>query len=104
VDVRETETEVVVEAEVPGLKADELDVSVSNGTLTIRGERKSEREEKEGDYHMTERSHGSFSRVVSLPAAVKADGAAAKHENGIVTITLPKTEHAKPKKIEVKGM
>jgi HSP20 family protein len=102
-DVREMETEVVVEAEVPGLKPDELDLSISDGTLSIKGERKSERDEKEGDYHLTERSFGSFSRVVALPAAVDADKAAAKYENGVVTITLPKTEQAKPKKVEVKG-
>lgn len=102
-DVRETETDVVVEAETPGLKPEDLDVSVADGTLTIRGERKSELDTKQGDYHLSERSHGSFCRTVALPASVDADRAAAKCENGILRVTLPKTEESKAKKVKVSG-
>jgi HSP20 family protein len=101
-DVRETDPEVIVDVEVPGLAPGDLDVSVTDRMLTVRGEKKSEREEKEGDYHVTERSYGSFSRTVSLPATVDPDRAEASHKDGVVTITLPKTEKSKAKKIEVK--
>ena len=101
-DVRETESEIVVELEAAGMKPEELDVSLTDGTLTVRGERKSEREEKEESYHLRERSYGSFCRAVSLPSGVDADKVSSKFENGILTITLPKSEQAKPKKIEVK--
>jgi HSP20 family protein len=101
-DMRETESDVIVDVEAPGFKPEEVDISVTDQTLTMRGEKKSETEEKKGDYHVSERSYGSFSRTVKLPAAVDADQATAQHKDGVVTITLPKTEKSKPKKIEVK--
>jgi HSP20 family protein len=101
-DVRETDSDVIVDVEVPGLSPGDLDVSVTDGVLTVRGEKKSERDEKEGDYRVTERSHGSFSRTVTLPATVDPDGAKASHKDGVVTITLPKTEKSKAKRIEIK--
>jgi HSP20 family protein len=102
-DVRETESEIVVELEAAGMKPEELDVSLTNGTLTIRGERKSEREEKEESYHLRERSYGSFCRTVSLPSGVDAEKASSRFENGVLAITLPKSEQARPMKIEVKA-
>ena len=102
VDVRETENEVIVEVEIPGLGPEDLNVSVTDGTLTIKGEKKLEREEKRGDFRLAERSYGSFSRTVSLPKHVKAEKAEAVQRQGVLRITLPKTEKAKAKKIEVK--
>jgi HSP20 family protein len=101
-DVRETESEVIVDVEVPGLGPADLDVSVTESVLTVKGEKKSERDEKEGDYHLTERSYGSFVRTVQLPAAVDSAKAEATHRNGVVTITLPKTDKGKGRKIEIK--
>lgn len=101
-DVRETDDEIVVEIEAPGIEPGELDISVTGDTLTVKGERKSERDEEKGDYHVTERSHGSFVRTVKLSSLVDREKATAEHRNGVVTISLPKTEESKPKKIEVK--
>jgi HSP20 family protein len=102
-DVRETDSDVVVDLDVPGLRPEELDVSVAGGTLTIRGERKSEREEKGASYHVRERSRGSFRRAVTLPPGVDVDKASSKFEGGVLTITLPKTEQAKSRKIKIKA-
>lgn len=102
VDVRETENEVIIEMEIPGLEPGDLDVSVTDGALTVKGEKKLVREEKTGDFCVAERSWGSFSRRVTLPAPVDAEKAEAVHRQGVLTITLPKTEKAKAKKIEVK--
>ena len=101
-DVRETESEVIVEIEVPGLKPGDLDISVTETALTVKGEKKSERDEKEGDYHVTERSYGGFARTVQLPSPVDSAKAEAIHRNGVVTIRLPKTEKGKGRKIEIK--
>jgi HSP20 family protein len=100
-DVRETEAEVVVDLEAPGLKPDEIDVSLSNSTLTIRGERKEENDQDRGDYHVRERSYGSFCRSVRLPTEVESDKVTSQYRDGVLTVTLPKSEQAKPKKIEV---
>ena len=101
-DMRETESEVVVDVEIPGLEPEELDISVTDNTLTVRGERRSEKEEGKGDYHLSERHYGSFVRSVALPAPVDPDKATASQKSGVVTVTLPKTEKAKAKKIKVK--
>ncbi|MHC5055953.1 MAG: Hsp20/alpha crystallin family protein [Planctomycetota bacterium] len=101
-DVRETENEVIVDVEIPGLEPADLDVSVTDGRLTVKGEKKLESEETRGDYRLAERSYGSFSRSVSLPAPVEVEKAEAVHKQGVLTITLPKTEKSKAKKIEVK--
>ena len=102
-DVRETENEVIIDVEIPGLEPGDLDVSVTDGRLTVKGEKKLEREEKKGDYRLAERSYGSFSRTVRLPAPVEVEKAEAVHKQGVLTITLPKTEKSKPKKIRVKA-
>ena len=103
-DVSETKDKVVVKAEAPGIDPKEIDISLSNGILTLKGEKKKEREEKDESYHLIERSYGSFSRSVRLPAEVQEDQVKASYKDGILTITLPKTERARERsiKIEVK--
>jgi len=101
-DLSETADKVVVKAEVPGMEPKDIDISLSGDLLTIRGEKKSEREEKKENYHLVERSYGSFSRSVRLPAAVNADKIEARYEKGVLTITCPKKEKVKPKAIDVK--
>lgn len=102
VDVKETDTEVVVKAEVPGIDAKDINISVTGDVLSIKGEKKSEREEKEENYHLVERSYGSFSRSLVLPAAVDVEKIEAKYDKGVLTVTCPKKEEVKPKAIEIK--
>lgn len=103
VDVAETPDKVVVKAEVPGIEAKEIDISLSGDVLTIKGEKKSEREEKKENYHLVERSYGSFSRSLRLPASVEADKIEATYKQGVLTVTCPKKEKVKPKAIEIKS-
>jgi HSP20 family protein len=102
VDVTETAEAVVVKAEVPGMDAQDINISVTGDVLTIKGEKKSEREEKEKNYHVVERSYGSFSRSMTLPAAVNLEEIEAKYDKGVLTVTCPKKEEVKPKAIEIK--
>ena len=102
VDVKETDEAVVVKAEVPGIDAQDINISVTGDVLTIKGEKKSEREEKEENYHLVERSYGSFSRSMALPTAVDLDKIEAKYDKGVLTVTCPKKEGGKPKAIEIK--
>ena len=102
VDVKETADQIVVKAEVPGMDAKDINISVTGDVLTIKGEKKSEREEKEENYHLVERSYGSFSRSLAMPAAVDMDKIEAKYDKGVLTITCPKKEEVKPKAIEIK--
>ena len=103
VDVAETEDKVQVSAELPGIDPENVDVSIAHDVLTISGEKREEREEKKRDYHRIERSYGSFRRSVPLPTEVDTDKAEAHFKNGLLTITLPKTEKARArKKITVK--
>jgi len=102
VDVSETADKVVVKAEVPGIEAKDIDISLSGDVLTIKGEKKSAREEKKENYHLVERSYGSFSRSLRLPAAVIADKIEAAYKQGVLTVTCPKKEEVKPKAIKVK--
>jgi HSP20 family protein len=102
VDVSETAEEVMVKAEVPGMEAKDIDISLSGDILTIKGEKKSEREETKENYHLVERSYGSFSRSLKLPTAVDVDKIEASYQNGVLTISCPKKEEVKPKSIEVK--
>jgi HSP20 family protein len=103
VDVKETADQIVVKAEVPGIDAKDINISVTGDVLTIKGEKKSEREEKEESYHLVERSYGSFSRSLVLPAAVDMDKIEAKYDKGVLTVTCPKKEEVKPKAIEIKS-
>jgi HSP20 family protein len=102
VDVTETAEAVVVKAEVPGMDAKDINISVTGDVLTIKGEKKSEREEKEENHHVVERSYGSFSRSLPLPGAVNLDKIEAKYDKGVLTVTCPKKEEVKPKAIEIK--
>ena len=91
-----------MKAEVPGMDAKDINISVTGDALTIKGEKKSEREETEENYHLVERSYGSFSRSLTMPAAVDLDKIEAKYDKGVLTITCPKKEEVKPKAIEIK--
>jgi HSP20 family protein len=102
-DVYETDEDVVVKMPVSGVKPDDIDISVTGDTVTIKGERKQEEEEKKKNYYYKEVRYGSFARSFTLPAAVQADKAEAKFKNGMLTLTIPKSEEAKPKVIKVKA-
>ncbi len=101
-DVAETKNEIIVKAEVPGMDAKDIDLSLSDGILTIRGEKKQEKEEKEADYHLVERSYGAFTRAIQLPGEIQSDKISASYKDGILKITLPKSEEAKKKEIKIK--
>jgi len=101
-DVAETKDEIVVKAEVPGMDPKNIDISLSDGLLTIKGEKKQEREEKEEDYHLVERSYGTFTRSIRLPKEVRRDKISASYKNGVLKVTLPKSEEAKQKEIKIK--
>jgi HSP20 family protein len=100
-DVAETDEEYIVKASLPGINPDDLEVTYDSNVLTIKGEIQKDEELEEGRYHMRERRYGSFSRSISLPYSVKADGIEASYQSGILKLTLPKSEDAKPKKIKV---
>jgi len=101
-ELAETENEYVVKAEVPGMDPKDIDISLSDGMLTIRGEKKQEREEKEANYHLVERSYGSFTRSIQIPKPVQGEKITASHKNGVLKIVLPKSEEAKKKEIKIK--
>ncbi|HXN51295.1 MAG TPA: Hsp20/alpha crystallin family protein [Candidatus Acidoferrum sp.] len=101
VDIFETENELVVKADLPDVNPQDLDIRVENNVLTIRGERKFETKVHEDDYLRIERAYGSFSRSFSLANSVKSDAIKADYQNGVLTLSLPKTEEAKPKQIKV---
>ncbi len=103
VDMYQTENEVIVKAALPGVKAEETQISVADGVLTIKGEVKQESETKEKAYHIREQRWGSFERVLALPTDVVADKAKAEFENGVLIVTLPKAEEVKPKTISIKA-
>jgi len=102
VDVSETKNDLVVKAELPGIDPKDIDISLSDGHLTIRGEKRQEKEEKEEDYHFIERSYGSFTRSIQLPKQVKHDKINASYKNGILKVVLPKSEEAKTKEIKIR--
>ncbi|MEW5830547.1 MAG: Hsp20/alpha crystallin family protein [Chloroflexota bacterium] len=102
-DMYQTDNEVVVTAAVPGLKANDAQISVAGDTLTIRGEFKEKSESNDKAYHIREQRYGSFERSLTLPTPVVADKARAEFEDGILTITLPKAEEVRPKVITVKA-
>jgi HSP20 family protein len=93
---------VVVKADLPGLTKEDVTVTLQDNYLTIRGEKKHESEKKEANYFLSERVYGSFTRSIELPLAVDAQKIDARFKDGVLTVTLPKTEEAKPKQIEVK--
>jgi len=101
VDIYETEHELVVKADLPDMDPQDLDIRVENNILTIRGERKFENKINEENYLRVERAYGSFSRSFSLANSVKSDAIKADYQNGVLTLSIPKREEAKPKQIKV---
>ncbi len=102
IEVFEKEDKYVVKAELPGLKEEDVDVSVNDDTLCLKGEKKTEHEVNEEEYHWSERTFGSFLRTIKLPSNVDTKKIEAEYENGMLEITLPKMAEVKPKKITVK--
>lgn len=100
-DLRETEDAYVLEADLPGVKREDIDVSLLNDVVTVRGERKQEQEREADGWHWFERSHGSFERSVQLPRGIDAASVNARLDNGVLKVTIPKAESAKRKQIEV---
>ncbi len=103
IDMYETKDEVIVKAALPGIKPEQVEVTITGDTLTIRGEAKEESEVKEEDYIRKERRYGSFCRSVTLPDGLKTDKAEATFEHGVLTLKVPKSEEVKPKTIKVKA-
>lgn len=103
IDVSETDNEVDVKVDLPGMKAEEIDIQVHNNVLTIKGERNEEREEKDRTFHRIERRSGSFARSITLPSVVDENKVDAQYKDGVLVIRMPKTKEAKAKKIAVKA-
>lgn len=101
VDIFETEDELLLKADLPGLDIKDVDIQVENGTLSLRGERKFENASKEGGFHRIERSYGSFARYFTLPDTVDTDSVKAEYKQGVLLVRLPKKEVAKPRQIKV---
>ena len=101
VDIYETENALVLSAEVPGVDEDDIEIRIEDNTLSIKGERKFEKETKEENYHRIERAYGSFYRSFTLPSYVDQDKIEAEHENGVLKITMPKKPELKPRKVKV---
>ncbi len=103
VDITEDDAAFKLSAELPGMAEKDIEVSLAGDTLTIKGEKRQEKEESKQDYHLTERSYGAFQRSFVLPESVDSGKIAAAFGNGVLTVTVPKTARALPKKIEVKS-
>ena len=105
VDVRETDDEIIVAAELPGLDPSDVNVTVQEVVLTISGEKKQEIEEGKpvSSYHLYERRYGRFERSFTLPRSIDTNHVTARHENGVLTVVLPKVEASKPRRIEIEG-
>ena len=100
VDMSETKDNVIIKTEIPGISKDDVKVSVQDNVLTLSGEKKQEKE-KDANYHRIERSYGSFSRSFTLPTSVQPDKVKANYKDGVLNITLPKSEEVKPKEIPI---
>src|ERR1017187_1899965 len=101
VDIFENGDNLVLKAELPGVNPDDVEIRVENNTLYLKGERKFEKEVEEQSYHRVERSYGTFTRTFSLPNSIDADKVAANYKDGVLTLTMPKKEEAKPKTIKI---
>jgi HSP20 family protein len=101
VDIYETEDAIVLKAELPGIDPKDVEVRVEDNTLYLKGERNFEKEVKEQNYHRIERSYGSFARSFSLPNSISAEKVKAEYKDGLLTLTMPKREEAKPKTIKI---
>ena len=101
VDVLENEDEIVLKADVPGINEKDIEIRMEDGALTLKGERKFDKEDKEKGYHRIERGYGSFVRCFSLPESVDPDQVKADYKAGVLTVTLPKKDVAKPRTVKV---
>lgn len=101
VDVSEGENEFVVRAELPGMSQEDIDINVQENVLTLKGEKKQEQKEEKENFHRLERTYGSFSRSFTLPAGVKPEDIKATFKDGVLEVSMPKAEEAKPKKIAI---
>ena len=101
VDIYENGDNLVLKAELPGVNPEEVEIRVEDNTLYLKGERKFEKEVKEQNYHRIERSYGTFTRTFSLPNSIDADKVGANYKDGVLTLTMPKKEEAKPKTIKI---
>jgi HSP20 family protein len=102
IEVQEEKDAVVVKAEIPGMKKEDIEVNLSGDLLTIRGEKRQEEERKEKGYYYSERTYGGFSRSIQLPTDVQAEKVSAGFKDGVLEIRLPKTEEAKRKEVKIK--
>jgi HSP20 family protein len=103
VDIYENKEQIVLEAELPGMKREDFELTVENNVITLRGERQFEKKDDADNYHRVERSYGSFTRSFTLPQTVSAEGANAEYRNGVLRVTLPKREETKARRIEIGG-
>jgi HSP20 family protein len=103
VDIFEKNDHLVIRAEIPGVKKEDMDVRIENGVLTLHGERKNETEVKEANAYRMERIYGTFTRSFTLPTTVDATKVAATYKDGVLEVTVPKAETAKPKKVDIKA-
>jgi HSP20 family protein len=103
VDIYESQDQIVLEAELPGMNREDFEVTVENNVLTLRGERRFEKREESDNYHRVERAYGGFSRSFTLPQTVSPDGATAEYKNGVLRVVLQKREEVKARRIEIAG-
>ena len=103
VDIFENKNEIVLEAELPGMSAEDVNISIENNVLTLHGERKFEKKDEGDNFHRVERAYGSFTRSFTLPPTVSSENANAEFNNGVLRLTLAKREEAKPRRIEIKA-
>lgn len=103
VDIFENKNEIVLEAELPGMNPEDVNISIENNVLTLHGERRFEKKDESDNFHRVERSYGSFTRSFTLPPTVSSENANAEFQNGVLRLTLAKREEAKPRRIEIKA-
>lgn len=102
IDLEETEEEYILSAEIPGIKKEDVNISISNNQVVLSGEIFEEKDEQQANYHLKERTRGRFSRSFTLPSAVDSENAEATYKDGILTLRIPKAEEARPKQIPIK--
>lgn len=103
VDIYENKDQIVLEAELPGMKREDFDLSIENNVITLRGERRFEKKDDGDNYHRVERAYGSFTRSFTLPQTVEAEGVTAEYRNGVLRVVMPKREEVKARRIEIAG-
>lgn len=103
VDIVENKDQILLEAELPGIKPEDVNISIENNILTLHGERKFEKKDEKDNFHRIERSYGSFTRSFTLPPTISSENAQAEFENGVLRLTLAKREETKPRRIEIKA-